>query len=179
MTFKTTMLAGSAALALAIGATSAWAASTAGTGTASGTVIGSTGQLNQVRALSFGNFAAGAGGTITVDGATFNGNTATVTGGVVAAGGSPNTGYFQFSGGIPSTAYTIVLPASATLTNGGNTLTMDTFVARDQAGFDPTIAGATLGGSGNIDFTVGATLNVAAAAPAGTYSGTYNVTLNN
>ncbi len=179
MTFKTTMLAGSAALALAIGATSAWAASTAGTGTASGTVIGSTGQLTQARALSFGNFAAGTGGTVTVDGSTFNNSGATAGGGVTLAGGSPNTGYFQFSGGIPSTAYTIVLPGSATLNNGGNTLIMDQFVARDQLGIDPTVPGAVLAGSGNIDFTVGATLNVVAGSPAGTYSGTYAVTLNN
>ena len=73
-------------------------------------------------------------------------------------------------GGPPLTGYSIVLPASATLTSGSNTMTVNAFTS-------------TPGGSGTLSvlgsqaLTVGATLQVGASQAAGAYSGTFNVTV--
>ncbi len=66
--------------------------------------------------------------------------------------------------------YSITLPSSATLTSGGNTMTVDTYT--DDAGATPTLPG------GSDTFNVGATLNVGADQAKGSYSGTFLVTVN-
>jgi len=69
--------------------------------------------------------------------------------------------------------YAITLPSSAvTLTSGANTMTATTFTST------PSGTGALTAGTQTL--TVGATLNVAAAQPAGTYvTGTpFSVTVN-
>ena len=66
--------------------------------------------------------------------------------------------------------YSITLPSSATLTSGGDTMTIDTF--NHDAGGTPTLSG------GSDTFNVGATLNVGATQAGGTYSGTFSVTVN-
>ena len=70
----------------------------------------------------------------------------------------------------PGQAYVITLPSSTTLSSGGNTMTVDTFT--HDAGASPSLAG------GSDAFNVGATLNVGATQVAGTYSGTFAVTVN-
>jgi hypothetical protein len=84
-------------------------------------------------------------------------------------GGFPAAASFDVTGEGANT-YSITLPSSATLTSGGNTMTVDTFT--DDAGATPTLAG------GSDAFNVGATLNVGATQVAGTYSGTFAVTVN-
>jgi hypothetical protein len=63
----------------------------------------------------------------------------------------------------------ITLPASATISNGTQTMTVDNFVS------DPDDANpVTLGGAA-IELSVGATLNVAANQASGAYTGTFDV----
>ena len=83
-------------------------------------------------------------------------------------GGTPAAASFSVTGE-PGQAYFITLPSSTTLTSGGNTMTVDTFT---DAGATPTLVG------GSDTFNVGATLNVGGAQAAGTYSGTFPVTVN-
>ncbi len=84
-------------------------------------------------------------------------------------GGFPSGAGFTVTGA-SGQAYFITLPASATLSSGGNTMTVDTF--NHDAGATPTLVG------GSDAFNVGATLNVGATQAAGTYSGTFDVTAN-
>jgi hypothetical protein len=106
------------------------------------------------------------------------GTAGTVTVTPAGARSSVNVDLF---GGVPSAAsfdvtgesgqiYSIILPSSATLTSGGDTMTVDTFT--DDAGASPTLVG------GSDTFNVGATLNVGATQAAGTYSGTFAMTVN-
>ena len=83
--------------------------------------------------------------------------------------GSFNAAGFSVTGE-GSQTYAITLPSSATLTSGGNTMTVDTFT--HDAGGSPTLSG------GSDSFNVGATLQVGGSQAAGVYSGTYAVTVN-
>ncbi len=85
-------------------------------------------------------------------------------------GGLPSAASFDVTGK-GNANYSITLPSSATLSSGANTMTIDTFT--DDAGASPKL---TAGGSET--FNVGATLNVGATQAAGTYSGTFAVTVN-
>jgi hypothetical protein len=69
--------------------------------------------------------------------------------------------------------YAITIDASTTITNGtpAEDMTVDNFVC-SYAGLTSTLS------AGGLDaFTVGATLNLANAQPAGTYAGTFDVTV--
>ncbi len=72
--------------------------------------------------------------------------------------------------GASGATYSITLPSSAILTSGGDTMTVDTYT--DDAGATPTLVG------GSDTFNVGATLHVGATQAAGTYSGTFSVTVH-
>ncbi len=84
-------------------------------------------------------------------------------------GGFPSAATFNVTGASGAN-YSITLPSSATLTSGGNTMTVDTYT--DDAGATPTLVG------GSDTFNVGATLHVGATQVSGTYSGTFAVTVN-
>ena len=84
-------------------------------------------------------------------------------------GGVPSAASFDVTGD-PGANYSITFPSSATLTSGGDTMTVDTF--KHDAGVTPTLVG------GSDTFNVGATLNVGATEADGTYSGTFDVTAN-
>jgi hypothetical protein len=85
----------------------------------------------------------------------------------------PGTGTaaaFNVTGDGTST-YSISLPgAPITLNDGGNSMTVDAF--GHDAGGSPALS------SGTATFNVGATLNIGASQPAGTYSGSYTVSVN-
>ncbi len=66
----------------------------------------------------------------------------------------------------------ITLPASTTITNGTQTMLVDNFVS-DPDDTNPV----TLGGTPTV-LSVGATLNVAANQASGTYTGTFDVSIN-
>ncbi len=84
-------------------------------------------------------------------------------------GGVPSAASFDVTGASGAN-YSITLPSSATLSSGGNTMTIDTF--NHDAGATPTLVG------GSDTFNVGATLHVGATQASGTYSGTFSVTVN-
>ena len=122
--------------------------------------------------MNFGNIAVSAApGTVVLTPA----GGRTPTGGVTlpAVGGTVSAAVFTVAG-TPAYTYAITLPAAATtVTSGANTMTVDTFTS--------TPAGTgTLDGTGSQALQVGATLNVAANQPSGTYvSGTpFTVTVN-
>jgi len=118
-------------------------------------------------ALAFGDVYpdTAAGGTVLLDP-----TGARTAGGAAALGATPGAAAQFTVSGQASALYTITLPAAAvTLTSGANNMTIDSFLS-DGTG--------TLDGTGNEIINVGATLNVNANQPAGTYSGTFDVTVN-
>lgn len=127
--------------------------------------------LSNTAPLSFGAFAAGTGGTITVNAA----GGRTRTGSVVLAsqGGVASAAQFLLTG-TPGSTYTITLPSDGTvfLSNGGSTMAINLFTSL------PTGANIPLGGGGTQAISVGATLTVSAAQAPGNYTGSFNVTVD-
>lgn len=120
--------------------------------------------------MNFGNLYSAAAGTVTIDPA----GTRTVGGGVTLAPGGTVTAAAFTVGGTAGVIYSITLPpAATTITDGTNTMTVDTWSS------NPTPTG-TIGGGGTETLTVGAVLHVGAAQPAGIYvSATpFDVTVN-
>jgi hypothetical protein len=72
--------------------------------------------------------------------------------------------------GDANAGYGITLPSTATLSGGGSTMTVDTFVS------SPSSSG-NLGAGGMQTLSVGATLHVGAAQLPASYTGTYAVTV--
>lgn len=143
----------------------AFAQSTA-TATATAVIVSPI-TIAQVNDMNFGNIIADAdGGTVVLVPA----GTRTLTGLTSPSlPGTVNAASFTVTG-LADAAYTVTLPASHTISSGANNMTVDTFTSD---------AGATITG-GSVTVNVGATLNVGASQPAGTYtSGTgFSVTVN-
>jgi hypothetical protein len=103
----------------------------------------------------------------------------TQTGGVNLSAQTPvaTNAAYDVAGQV-STTYAITLPVSSVVTNGtpAEDMTIDGWLAHTASAGADGLTG-TLDGFGDDSFTVGATLNVAAAQPAGTYVGTFNVTV--
>jgi hypothetical protein len=118
--------------------------------------------------LEFGNIAAC--GTASVVRVTPAGARSVTSGcAVAAAGGTVRAADFTVSGDATQT-YAITLPASATLTSGVNTMTVDTFAST------PSGTG-TIGAGGTQTLTVGADLHVGVSQAAGAYAGTFSVSV--
>lgn len=120
------------------------------------------------RALAFGRFVAGTGGTIILSPA----GARTSTGGVLLLSSSPASASFTWSDTSPANAgktCAIGLPSSATLSNGTNQMTLNQFTSNP--------SGTSLMTGGSLTFTVGATLTVGANQPRGNYSGSFSVTI--
>ena len=123
--------------------------------------------LTKTADLNFGDVVSGASaGTVVVTPA-----------GVRSAGGGATLGNATSvaaaaftAGGQGSATYAITLPASASVTSGANTMTVNGFTS------SPSGTGA-LNAGGSQPITVGATLNVGAAQATGTYTGTFSVTV--
>lgn len=111
--------------------------------------------------LSFGNVAVSPtlSGTVILDPT----STRTQTGGVTlpVITGIVSAAKFTVSGE-SGTTYSITLPGSVILTNGGNTMTVNAFTST------PTPTGSLA--TGTEDIFVGGTLNVAAAQASGLYT---------
>ncbi len=94
----------------------------------------------------------------------------TSTGSAVNMGGQTRSGKFTITG-TKNTNVIITLPSgSETISNGGSTATMSTFVSNPAAGI-----AQSLGGNGRLIFEVGATLDLSAGQTGGNYTGTFNV----
>jgi len=149
--------------AVVLTATSSSFAQATATAAASATIITPI-TITKTVDMNFGNVAVSAtiagtailapAGTRTTGGA--GGVTLPATTGTVAAA------TFTISGQASYT-YAITLPASATITSSGNTMTVNAFTS------SPSATGL-LSSGGTQTLTVGATLNVAAAQAAGTYT---------
>jgi len=117
----------------------------------------------QDTALAFGNVGpSAASGTVTVSIA----GAKSVTGGVSDLGGSPAAGAFTVTGASGAT-YSVTIPGTVSLTGPGT--------AMEVTLTDPG-SGTLTGGTDT--FNVGGTLAVGANQTAGSYSGTYTVSVN-
>lgn len=136
-------------------------------GTASATLITPI-SIVATAPLSFGMMARPtAAGTVTVSTA----GTVTTSGGMVgntaiAQGSSgPQAGKFRVSGE-PGRQFFVTLPAAATVSRSGSSMTITLF----------TVGALTGSPVGTLDIAVGGTLAVGASQPIGTYNGSYQVT---
>jgi len=147
-------------------------AQTTATATANATIITPL-TLAKTADLNFGNLYVSptVAGTVVID----PDDTRSQTGGVtLATGGTVGAAVFTVSGLIGAT-YSITLPASHTISSGGNNMTVDNFNST------PTVAaGGNLGVGGTETLRIGAILNVNAGQAVGIYSsGTpFDVTVN-
>lgn len=123
-------------------------------------------RLTKTSDLSFGDLVPGAtAGTVRVSTA----GARTATGGVTLAGGTVSRARFTAQGE-RNKSYTITVPATVTVSSGANSMTVGTFV------LNPTSPN-TFPNGGSRNLNIGATLNVSANQPAGTYSNVFNVTV--
>jgi hypothetical protein len=167
---------------LVIGATGAFAQSTAtATGTATANVIRPI-TLAAARNLAFGNVVPGAStGTLLVAGDSAGAQT--VGGGVTQPGGQKGTvTSAQFNvAGEGAFTYTITIPTAAiTISDGGSpadTMTVDTWTSDIATTAGAGLLSGTAGTAGAQTFYVGGTLNVGANQAAGAYTGTFSVTV--
>jgi len=156
-------LAGVAVASMFASAAQAQASATASTGAS--VTIAAPIAITKTADLSFGTVVPSAtAGTVAVSTA----GTRSVGGGVSELGGTVAAAAYSVTG-YTNSAYTITLPSSVSLTGPGTAMTAGTFV--HSAGVSPALSGGT--GS----FTVGATLNVGANQAAGSYTGTFDVTV--
>ncbi|NVN93912.1 MAG: DUF4402 domain-containing protein [Bacteroidetes bacterium] len=102
----------------------------------------------------------------------------TATGGVNLSAQTPIAANAAYTvGGAISTTYAITLPSSITVSDlSTHTMTINSLLARTASAGTNGLTG-TLSGTGTDSFTIGGTLNVAAAQVAAVYSGTFNVTV--
>jgi len=152
--------------ALSTGLYSAAASAASVTANASANVITPL-TIAEGSGMDFGDVSVGtAGGTVILDttgGRSVTGDAEAVTGGTEAAGVYNVTG-------LGTKAYSISFPASALISSGGNTMTVNTFT--HDAGATPALTG------GLDSFNVGATLVIGPSQAPGAYSGTYSLTVN-
>jgi hypothetical protein len=94
----------------------------------------------------------------------------TTTGGVSRISGTFGPGAFKVAIASGSATFFFILPGNATLSSGGNTMTVNAFTSNP-----PSPTGTVPGPPGSIVVNVGATLNVGGNQAAGTYTGTYSI----
>lgn len=128
--------------------------------------------LGNTRALDFGRFVAGTGGTVVVSPLGVRSRT-----GAVVLLNSPNAGRAMFnvgksSNGASNKAIIISLPANGSirLSSGANTMAVGNFVANPATLLSVPNGGTTM--------SVGATLTVAPNQAPGTYTGSFPLTVN-
>jgi hypothetical protein len=116
--------------------------------------------------LRFGSFApTAAAGTVTIATTGARSSSGVQLSSMVTSGAAA----FSLAGDTTAT-YAITLPSSATLTSGANSMTINSFTS------NPSGTGALVAGAGTV--AIGGTLAVAASQAAGSYTGTFSVTMN-
>ena len=115
-------------------------------------------------ALAFGTFTVGSGGTVTVSPA----GARSATGGAALVLGSTGRADAFLVEGDPNRGFAVVT-AAGTVTFGSASMAFTTL---------PSLTTGTLSAAGAGAFTVGGTLSVPATAAAGSYAGSYSVTVN-
>lgn len=150
-----------ATLMAVVGAFSGGALAATATGTANATVLTPI-AISAGTALNFGTLSANAsGGTVTVTAA----GARSTTGTVVVTSGAFSAASFTVTG-TGSSTFAVTYPASFNVTSGANNMAV-------------TVTGAATGtlASGTATLPVGGTLTVGAAQAAGSYTGTYTMTV--
>lgn len=125
--------------------------------------------ISKTADLRFGKFAAGTGGTVVISTAGARSATGAV---VLSAGNVGGAASFTVSGDANAT-YAITLPGSAatiTRVSGTETMSVGTFTS------NPAATG-TLSAGGSETLNVGGTLTVASAQVVGSYTGTFDVSV--
>lgn len=125
--------------------------------------------ISNTGALAFGKFVAGSGGTVAVSA---NGVRSASGGVMLVPSGAGAAAQFAVSGD-PNRTYSISLPADGTvaLASGTNSMAVNTFTS------SPSLTG-TLSAGGTQTVSVGATLSVGSNQATGSYSGSFDVTVN-
>lgn len=144
---------------------SAQAATTA-TGTATAEVLSSL-TVTATQNLGFGQIAANAGGTVTV-----NADGTTSSSGTLISTGTRSPAAFAVTGS-PNTSVIVSLPSgpvNLTRSGGSETMSLNTFNSNSGGAFQ-------LGSAGAGTFNVGGTLAVANGQLAGSYTGTFQVSV--
>lgn len=152
---------GAAALVLAAFGVSGSAFAASVNGTANATVLTPI-AIAAGNTLEFGSFAGNGAGTVVVSEA----GARTATGSVLLIpGGTIRQGTFTVTG-TGNATFAVTYPGSVNLSNGTETMALQ-------------VAGAATGtlASGTATVNVGGTLTVAAAQAAGSYTGTYSMTV--
>jgi hypothetical protein len=161
------LLIGAAVLVAASLTHSMNAQAATGTGTATAKVLAPIAIVAGAN-LNFGTIASGAVGTVVLTPAGARSATGGV--GLVTDGANaPASGVFTVTGGA-GYGFSITLPVTATITSGANTMTVGTFTST------PVASGTLVAGTATVN--VGGTLNVGLNQVAGSYTGTYPVTVN-
>lgn len=126
--------------------------------------------------LDFGNIIPGPGGTVTINAQT---QAVTYVGAVSAGGGTISTAKFVATG-TPNRTVTLSLsPSPIVLTSGANSMTVNQIrISVNGGGPQPLGPNPNLGPLGVINFAIGGRLNVAANQPAGSYTGSFSLTMN-
>lgn len=128
--------------------------------------------------LDFGILSVGAtGGTVVLTPTAGGGCNISQTGDVDQGSSSSSVATcaeFQVTGATDA-FYSVTLPASATITSGANSMTVDNFQACSMTAASCTFF--SLDGSGTDNLIVGATLNVNGGQAQGVYTGTFDVTV--
>jgi hypothetical protein len=148
-----------AAIVLVAGFTATANAQVTGTATGSATIITPI-SITKTVDMNFGSIAVGTtlGSVVLAPD-----NTRSKTGGVTLPAVTGTVTAAQFTvNGLGTSTFSITLPSSYTITSGSNTMNIDTFTST------PSGSGSLVGGTQTIK--VGATLDVAASQPAGTYT---------
>ena len=125
--------------------------------------------ITNTRGLAFGSFAAVTGGTVVIAPNGVRSKTGAV---YLVASSTGASAQFSVSSTRNNEVYSITLPGTVTLTRtGGGTMAVSTFTST------PSGTG-TLGPKGVAQtLNVGATLTVGSGQAAGSYTGTFNVTV--
>jgi Domain of unknown function (DUF4402) len=125
--------------------------------------------VNNTQALSFGNFVASSGGSVTVGAS----GARSRSGGVfLVPSGTGAAAQFALSGD-PNAVYSIGLPINGVVSmgNGANSMAVNNFTS------SPASSGQ-LGVGGSQTLLVGATLSVGANQASGRYSGNFSITVD-
>jgi hypothetical protein len=157
------------ALSLALGAVAPSCGASSATSAITATAVRPIG-ITETVALSFGKFASGASGTVTVklSGAVSASN------GVLLLGGTPHAGSYQISGE-PEAAFSISYGVSA-LSRDSSSMTLHLISAfSPAANATGAVAAGALGLDGTATLHIGGTLDVGPNQATGSYSGTVSV----
>lgn len=165
------LLGAISAVLVALGGLSSHAFAASVNGNAQAVVIAPL-SISETQGLNFGSFAPAAGATTVV--VTTAGAVSSAAADLIAGSGA-QAGGFDVSGEA-GYAFTVTMPVSATLTSGANSMTITAWSTA--TGSTGAGTAGTLDGTGADTVQVGGTLSVGGGQAAGTYTGTYAVTVD-